>query len=181
MQAEKNKEVKKIILIFIIFGLNSCGLFQVANGYDKYVRKNENGRKELVNKKFKDKFKSEMINGFDLKTVYRNFYQDKLNSYKRYSYLRFFKDGQYACFVGENDNVDLNQLEKANHVGYYIIDDGILKLETPTGNFNTSSFRVINKYKIEDNKLLQIKSDRGNLVYEKHEMDSPILNEKANW
>lgn len=165
----------------LIFALNSCGLAELINGYKKYIYTNENGRRELMNKKFKDKFKTEMLNGVGLKNTYRMFYENKSIAYKKYSYLRFFKNGQYAYFVSKNDDIDLNLIDKANHVGYFIIDKGILKLETPTGNFNTRSFRVINKYKIEDNKLIQIKSYGGNLIYQSYDTDKIFLNQNPNW
>ncbi len=99
-----------------------------------------------------------MSKKIDLENCYYNYYEDSQINYKRYSYLRFFKNGQYAYFTSNENNIDKNNIEKANHVGYYIIENNILKLETPTGNFNTKSYKVIWEFNIEKNILKQKKT-----------------------
>ena len=94
----------------------------------------------------------------DFKNCYYNYYENSQT--KMHSFLRLFKNGQYAYFtIIEGNSIDLNELEKANYVGYYIVEDNILKLETPTGNLNTPSFRVIWEFEIKNGVLKNKKAD----------------------
>ncbi|WOI23495.1 hypothetical protein [Nonlabens ulvanivorans] len=149
--------MKKIILIGLFFTLNSCGLFEMINGYEKYVLINNYGRKELVKKKYQTKFDTQMLNQIDIKKVYYNYYEDKSINWFYHEFLRLFPNGQYAIFHGKKEELEIRNLNKASHIGYYIVEKGILKLETPTGNFNTARFRVIKKYKIDNYKLIEFK------------------------
>lgn len=151
--------MKKIILIVIFFTLNSCGLFEMINRYEKYVLINNYGRKELVKKKYQTKFDTQMLNQIDIKKVYYSYYEDKSINWFSHEFLRLFPNGQYAMFHGKKIHSDIRNLNKASHIGYYIIEKGILKLETPTGNFNTARFRVIKKYKIDKHKLIESKKN----------------------
>ena len=72
--------------------------------------------------------------------------------------MRFFKNGQYAYFTSNKNNIDTNNIEKANHVRYYIVEDNILELATLTENFNTNSYKVIWKFTIEKNILKEKKT-----------------------
>lgn len=94
----------------------------------------------------------------DIENCYYNFYENSQANYKMYCYLRLFKDGQYAYFSSYNDTIDINNLDKANYVGYYIVENNILKLETPTGNINTKSYRVIWEFEIKNGTLKNKKS-----------------------
>jgi putative methionine-R-sulfoxide reductase with GAF domain len=78
--------------------------------------------------------------------------------------LRLFKNGQYAYFASNKNDIDINKLDRASYVGYYIVEDNILKLETPTGNINTKSYRIIWDFEIENNGTL--KNKKSNLEYE---------------
>lgn len=94
----------------------------------------------------------------DIENCYYNFYENSQANYKMYCYLRLFKDGQYAYFASYNDTIDINNLDKASYVGYYIVENNILKLETPTGNINTKSYRVIWEFEIKNGTLKNKKS-----------------------
>jgi hypothetical protein len=147
--------LKRIFLFLFILNLNSCGSL---TSYENSVSENSFGRKELKKKNFKEIFTSEMSKKINLENCYYNYYENSQINYKRYSYLRFFKNGQYAYFTSNENNIDTNNIEKANHVGYYIVENNILELETPTGNFNTKSYKVIWKFTIEKNILKQKKT-----------------------
>ncbi len=112
----------------------------------------------------------------DFKNCYHNYYQDSQR--KIHSFLRLFKNGQYAYFTNiEGNIIDLNELDKANYVGYYIVEDNILKLETPTGNLNTPSYRVIWEFEIKNSGL---KNRKSYLEYEIKKIDS-LIDVEPNW
>lgn len=157
----------------MIFSLISCG---ILNSYENSVIENNYARKELKKKTFKQKFLPEMSNKIDIENCYYNYYQDSQR--KIHSYLRLFKNGQFAYFTNiEGNIIDLNELDKANYVGYYIVEDNILKLETPTGNLNTPSYRVIWEFEIKNGGLKNRKSD---LEYEIKKIDS-LIDVEPNW
>ena len=145
--------------------------------YENSVTENSFGRKELKKKKFKENFTSEMSEKINLENCYYNFYENSQIKYKRYSFLRFFKNGQYAYFTSSENNIDINNIEKANHVGYYIVENNIIKLETPTGNFNSKSYKVIWKFNIEKNIL---KEEKTKLEFEIKKI-SELKNVKPDW
>ena len=164
--------MKKAILVLIIFSLNSCGIF---NSYNNSVTENSFARKELKKKKFKEKFVPEMGEKIDFKNCYYNY--SEYSQRKIHSYLRLFKNGQYAYFTSNEENIDLNELNKANYVGYYIVEDNILKLETPTGNLNTPSYRVIWEFAIKNGVL---KNKKSELEYE-IKKNANLTEVEPNW
>lgn len=175
--------MKKIFFLIIIVFLvtTSC---EIIRGYDAYVYKNQYGRRELKQKKFKNKFSQEMSKGLVFDKLYYNYYEDSSINYKRHSYLRLFPSGQYAVFGDTIKEIDINDLDKAGFVGYYIVKkDSLLELETPQGNFNTESYRVISKYRIkplglERKKKRDIFSEEWFTLEENKDLD---LSVKPNW
>ena len=155
------KILEKAFLVLLLFTLNSCvsGIYEMVRGYDKYVEINVDGRKELKKKKFKERFKTEMAEIINCNDVYYNYYEDQQINYKKHRYLLLYKTGQFAYFSSDLKDININDLNKANFVGYYIIKDKKLILETPTGNFNTAHYRVLWNFNIE-NELL-IRKERG--------------------
>ena len=156
----------------MIFSLISCGILK---SYKISVIENNFGRKELKKKTFKQKFLPEMSNKIDVENCYYNHYensQTKINSF-----LRLFKNGQYAYFTSFESNIDLNDLDKANYVGYYIVEDNILKLETPTGNLNTPSYRVIWEFEIKKGVL---KNKKADLEFE-IKKNTGLIEVEPNW
>ncbi len=139
------------ISVLIVGTLNSCGIF---NSYTKSVTENEFARKELKKKAFKAKFRPEMTTPIDTQNCYYSYYEIPERNSKGYFYLRLFNNGQYAYFAGHSDDIDLNDLNRANIVGYYLVENEILKLETPTGNINTNSYRIIWEFEIQNDKSL---------------------------
>lgn len=142
------------LFFIVLLTTTSCGIIEIIRGYDAYVDTNYYGGRELKNKKFKKKFSKEMSEKLVFDKVYYNYYEDESIDYKRHHYLRFFPTGQYAFYTSPTKDIDINNLFTAACVGYYIVKkDNLLELETPTGNFNTASFRVIWKYKIKPDGL----------------------------
>lgn len=138
-------------------------------------------RKELKSKKFDKKFDVEMLNEIDENKIYFHLYEAKDINYKNYSYLRLFSNGKYAMFYESSKNIpNLNDLDNANHVGYYIIENGNLKLETPTGNGNTFGYRIINKFRIKNDTLVEYDNRIGNRNFIGKYV-SGLLNVEPNW
>lgn len=146
------KIIKKTILIFLLLPLNSCisGIYEMARGYDKYVEINVEGRKELKKNKFKEKFKLEMAEKINCENVYYSYYENLSINYIRHNYLIFYTTGQFAYFSTEVNEPNINNLNKAIFVGYYIIKNDKLILETPTGNFNTAHYRVLWNFELQN-------------------------------
>ena len=158
----------------MIFFLTSCS-------YKLYVKENESGRRELKTKKFANKFEPSMLNDFDYEKIYYSYYEDKSIKFITHTYLRFFPDGQYAMFYEKSDkNVELNNLAAASHAGYYVVNENVLKLETPTGNGNTLGYRIIQNYHIKNDSLIQFKSKRGNDTLIQRDFPA-ILNVSPDW
>ena len=112
----------------------------------------------------------------DFKNCYYNYYENPQT--KMHSFLGLFKNGQYAYFTNiEGNIIDLNELNKANYVGYYIVEENILKLETPTGNLNTPSYRVIWEFEIKNGVL---KNKKSNLEYENKKIDG-LIEVEPDW
>lgn len=133
--------IRYLAFLIILISITSC--------YNSVVASNQYGRKELIHKNYSKKFNNGMETKIDTASVYYRYYENNSIDYKIYTYLRFFSKGQYACFISESDSIiDINNLDKASHIGYYIMNDNTLELETPTGNFNTRSFRVIWDFEI---------------------------------
>lgn len=149
--------------------------------YKLYVTENIAGRKELKNKKFEKKFNVQMLEEIDVNKIYCHHYEATDIAYTNYSYLRLFSGGQYAMFYESTSEIpNLNDLENANHVGYYIIENGYLKLETPTGNGNTFAYRVVNKFRIENDTLTEYNNGINNRNFIGKSV-SGLLNVKPNW
>src|SRR5690606_14851082 len=172
------------LIIIIILTTTSCGIVQIVRGYDTYVDTNYYGGRELKNKKFKKKFSKEMSEKLVFDKVYYNYYENENIDYKRHHYLRFFPTGQYAFYTSPTNDIDVNNLFLAACVGYYNVKkDNFLELETPTGNFNTPSYRVNWKYKITPDGSLERNKKRANYP-EKFiltEVESLNLNAKPYW
>lgn len=132
--------MKKPLQFLLALSLCSCGIF---NSYTRSVEENRFARKELREKKFKTKFREEMSRKINSEYCYVSYYESSHPSSNFYSYLLLFKNGQYANFTSRDEEIDLRDLDRANYIGYYIIENDVLKLETPTGNINTKSYRVI--------------------------------------
>ncbi|RZL40816.1 MAG: hypothetical protein EOP00_26060 [Pedobacter sp.] len=164
------KRFKYVMVFCVSFLCVSCvtGIFEMINGIDKYVEKNEHGRRELKTKKYKEKFRSRMADRIICDSVYYNYYEDDKINYFNHSYLRLFKTGQFAYFTSSSKGVDLNNLCSANFVGYYVVENNSLQLETPTGNFNTAHFRVIWSARINKDTLVFSKLyNRGEFLIDK--------------
>ena len=142
-------------------------LIIVSSCYTSHVSTNRFGREELKTKRYKKQFKEGMEVKIDTTCVYYCYYENSSINYRQYAYLRFLNKGKYAYFISTTDSIiDINNLNIASHVGYYLTNDNTLKLETPTGNFNTSSYRVIWTFTISnDGKLIQ--KDNFKNVYSK--------------
>lgn len=173
-------------LLLIIFFFNSCvtGIYETVRGYDNYIETNVSGRKELKKKNFKDSFKSEMTNRIDCKNVYYNFYENQEINYKRHRYLIFYKTGQFAYFSSELNDINLDDLDGANFVGYYNVKGNKLILETPTGNFNTAHYRVLWQFKMENNSLIRNEKGINKHFKDVFEVDENIAftrKEQPNW
>ena len=156
-------EMKKlVVLIIVAMFSSSCGVVEMINGHDHYVYTNVNGRMELKDKKYKRRFRPEMAI-FDGR-VYYSYHENRQINYIRHSYLQLYPTGQFAYYSEKKPLESLNP-DTAIQVGYYTYKNNVLKLETGAGNFNTSSFRVIWKFKKEGNKLIG-QHDMANSVYE---------------
>lgn len=163
--------MKKILILTLALFLTSCN-------YKLYVNENENGRRELKKKSFENKFERNMSNKIDFKNIYSE-YSSASNA--KYTYLRLFATGQYAMFYQKTDDLsNLNKLENASHVGYYIIDKDVLKLETPTGNGNTFGYRIVKTYQIKNDTLVEYGSRIPNDTLVKRYIPS-ILNVTPDW
>lgn len=150
-------------------------LIIIASCHSTFVTTNQHKRYELKHKKYSEKFEAGMEEKIDTSCVYYRYYEDPTINYKSHTYLRFFKDGQYACFYSSDGIVDVNNTAKASHVGYYITDTNRIKLETPTGNFNTSSYRVIWTFTIsEDGALIEDKNLKRVFIKTKNYTLEPV-------
>ena len=169
-------------MLLVLFNCSSCmtGIVEVARGRDKYVIKNNNGREELIKKKYQSKFEPAMADALFCDKVYYNYYENSNIGYINHSFLRFFKTGQFAYFYSESGNVDVNDINHASFVGYYVTEGNIVKLETPKGNFNTAHFRMVWKYSISDDKLHLISSKHGNIEFAVRD-SIVVVDVKPNW
>lgn len=176
--------MKKVFFLIIIILLTTTSC-EIIRGYDAYVDTNHNGRTELKEKKFKNKFSEKRSEKLVFDKVYYNYYESENINYEYHTYLRFFPTGQYAVFYTKTKEIDVNVLDKASFVGYYIVKkDSLIELETPTGNFNTASYRVIWKYKIKSDGLEKKKKNKMDNYPEKftlEEYKNLDLKVKPNW
>ena len=92
--------------LFIMFSI-----FLFTNGYAN------------AEMKFLESFTKEMSKKIEADAIYFNYYENLSINYKMYGYIRFFSTGQYAIFRSNTNNVDINDLQKANYVGYYNIKE----------------------------------------------------------
>ncbi len=151
--------MKRILLVLLVLSVSSCRLTQ---HYTKYIDVNYYGRENLKEMKFKESFNKEMSNTIDTNAVYFNIYENININFKGYSYIRFFNSGQYAIFHSKTEGgVDVNNLWKANVVGYYNIKNNILLLEVPNTSFSRAGKRVIVEYEIIDNNTLKEKRKKN--------------------
>lgn len=141
------------VLILVLFA-SSCRLTQ---HYTKYIDENENGRMHLKKMKFKKSFTNEMSDKIEADAIYFNFYEDETIALKRYTYLRFFKSGQFAVFISKTNKVDVNNIQKTFIVGYYNVVNDILLLEIPNTSFSKAGKSSIRKFKIEGVELKEIR------------------------
>jgi len=108
---------------------------------------------------------------------YLSYYEGSGQRSSFYDYLLLFKSGQYAIFTSRDKEIDLSNLDRANYIGYYIVENDVLTLETPTGNINTKSYRVIWEFEIRDSIL---KNKKSKFEY-KLAKDISIANIEPNW
>lgn len=180
------KFIRNSILILFLLSLSSCvsGIYEMARGYDNYVEINFEGRKELKKKKFKDEFKPEMADKINCEAVYHSLYENQIDKTTKHLFLIFYKTGQFAYFVSESKNANLDNLNKANFVGYYIINENNLVLETPTGNFNTAHYRVLWNFVLNGNTLVRNEKGIYKQLSEEFVTDDTIVIDrslKPNW
>ncbi|MBP6575693.1 MAG: hypothetical protein KA796_02440 [Chryseobacterium sp.] len=180
------KFIRNSILILFLLSLSSCvsGIYEMARGYDNYVEINLEGRKELKKKKFKDEFKPEMADKINCEAVYHSLYENQIDKTTKHLFLIFYKTGQFAYFVSESKNANLDNLNKANFVGYYIINENNLVLETPTGNFNTAHYRVLWNFVLNGNTLVRNEKGIYKQLSEEFVTDDTIVVDrslKPNW
>ena len=94
--------------------------------------------------------------------------------------LYFFQMTDYNVVIIE----DLDNLNKANFVGYYIINENNLVLETPTGNFNTAHYRVLWNFVLNGNTLVRNEKGIYKQLSEEFVTDDTIVVDrslKPNW
>jgi hypothetical protein len=177
----KSYEMRLLYITIISMVLTSClgGIYEMLRGYDKYVFTNSYGRKELQVKKFKEEFTADMAEVINCNMLYYSYYQHQ--EYKRHAYLIFYKTGQYAYFASVSGEISVfDDLNKAQFIGYYIVKDHQLILETPTGNFNTYSYRLLWNFTIQ-NKTLKRQGDRFNEEFKISEKMDLTINKIPNW
>ena len=162
--------------------LNRLAFFAVlliiaTSCYNSRITNNYFGRKELKTKRYPKQFKEGMDAKIDTKSIYYRYYEDSLINYKQYAYLRFLSNGKYAYFISTTDSIiDINNLNIASHVGYYITKNNIIKLETPTGNFNTPSYRIIWEFSISDDGKLIEKGGLKRIYHKAHNISLKYVN-----
>jgi len=128
--------------------------------------------------KFEKSFTKEMMNKIEADAIYVSYYEDNSINYKMYTYLRFFKFGQYAFFHSKTKNVDINDIQKASFVGYYNIKNDVLLLEFPNTSFSKAGKRVIRKFVIEGDTLKEKrKSNETETIFTKIKIKeiAPVL------
>lgn len=167
--------MKSTLLVILVLFTCSCRLTQ---HYTKYIDENQYGRLHLKDMKFKSSFAPEMYGKMEVDAVYYNYYEDLSIDYKRYSYMRFFKSGQFAIFVSKVEKVDVNDIQKAFMVGYYNVVNNVVLLEIPNTSFSKAGKRVIRKFEIQGSTLKEIKKkDKTETIFTKIEVKSimPVL------
>ena len=146
--------MRSISLLILVLFISSCRLTQ---HYTKYIDENQYGRLHLKKMKFEKSFTKEMLDKIEADAVYMNFYEDKSIDIKGYSYLRFFKSGQFAVFGSKINGGDVNDVQKAGVVGYFNVVNNILLLEIPNTSFSKARKRTIKKFVIEGITLKEIR------------------------
>lgn len=142
--------MKSTLLILVVLLLSSCRLTQ---HYTNYIDENQYGRMHLKDMKFKNSFNKQMSNKIEADAIFFNYYENPSINYKLYSYIRFFSSGQYAIFNNNSESVDVNDIQKANIVGYYNIKNNILLLEIPNTSFSKAGKSVVREFEIIENTL----------------------------
>lgn len=156
--------MKRILLILLVLLTNSCRLTQ---HYTKYIDVNEFGRMHLKDMQFKNSFNKEM-NNIEADAIYFNVYEDASVNFIGYSYFRFFNSGQYAIFHSKTENADINDVTKANVVGYYNVKNNVLFLEIPNTSFSKAGKRIIREFEIIGNTLKEKrKKNETERIFEK--------------
>lgn len=156
--------MKSTFLVILVLLTCSCRLTQ---HYTKYIDENQYGRLHLKDMEFKNSFAPEMYGKIESDAVYYNYYEDLSINYKLYSYIRFFKSGQFAIFTSRVEEVDVNDVQKAFIVGYYNVVDNVLLLEIPNTSFSKSGKRTIRKFEIEGSQIKEIIKNETGKIYTK--------------
>lgn len=141
-----------LIISLVIVVLNGCS-------WKTYISQNSYGRMQLKEMKFKESFKNINNELIDDNSIYYHHSDDPKIDMEFNFIIRFFKNGQYAFFArNENpiinlsyNDIDFNDLKKANYVGYYKIKDKIVIIEYPNHLFRRAGKRNLDKYKILNN------------------------------
>lgn len=149
----KNRE---ILLIFISCLVQGCG---VLSSQESFITKNQYGRTQLKEMKFKESFDKLNIDLIDVNAIYY-YHRENTNIDMEFNFIiRFFENGQYAFFARNEkpiihlsyENIDYNDLQKASYVGYYNIKENTVIIELPNHLFRRSGKRNLDKYKVLPN------------------------------
>jgi hypothetical protein len=138
------------IYIFLVLAITSCRVIS-----PNYIIRNSLGREQLREMVLKKTFIKSMAEAVNTDSVYMNYYEERASSYKRYSYLKLYKTGQFALFVSKENDVNLNNLQSARFVGYYNVKSKVLYVEIPNITLTQGGKRIIQEYNILDNGNLQ--------------------------
>jgi len=126
-------KIREISLIIIAFLVQCCGIFPSQKSF---IIKNQYGRIQLKEMKFKESFDKSKIDLVDLNVIYY-YHQENTNINMEFNFIiRFFKNGQYAFFTNNKEpithlsyeDINYNDLQKASYVGYYNIKGNTIKI-----------------------------------------------------
>ena len=151
----KFSTINFLYLLLFLFMSSCSGLKELIRGYDYYVFTNDNGRSELKEKEYKNAFKEGMTKNLIFDKIYYGNYRSYPSWSIKHMYLRLFPTGQFIYYWSPTVITDPNNLNRPSYVGYYIVTDNVLKLETGAGNFNTESYRMIWQYNITPTGLVR--------------------------
>ena len=126
-------KIREISLIIIAFLVQCCGIFPSQKSF---IIKNQYGRIQLKEMKFKESFDKSKIDLVDLNVIYY-YHRENTNINMEFNFIiRFFKNGQYAFFTNNKEpithlsyeDINYNDLQKASYVGYYNIKGNTIKI-----------------------------------------------------
>ena len=176
-------KIREISLIIIAFLVQCCGIFPSQKSF---IIKNQYGRIQLKEMKFKESFDKSKIDLVDLNVIYY-YHRENTNINMEFNFIiRFFKNGQYAFFANSKkpithlsyEDINYNDLQKASYVGYYNIKGNTIIIELPNHLFRRSGKRNLNKYKVLSNgnleSITKSASDYG-AIYKKTPINEKIL------